>query len=76
MNEEEIIYMAARQAGKTYMIEEFKKIYEEKDKEIDRLNNIISELENYCWELKAMGCREGALDMLDRIKALKEDNNV
>ena len=46
-----------------------------KDKEIDRLNNIINELEEYCWELKAMGCREGALDMLDKIKALKENNN-
>ena len=45
-----------------------------KDKEIDRLNNIIDGLEEYCWELKAMGCREGALDMLDKLKALKENN--
>lgn len=41
--------------------------------EIDRLNNIINKLEEYCWELKAMGCREGALDMLDKIEALKEE---
>ena len=47
---------------------------DKKDKEIDRLNNIINELENYCWELKTMGCREGALDMLDKIKELKEEN--
>jgi len=43
--------------------------------ELDRLNNIINKLEEYCWELKAMGCREGALDMLDKLKALKENNN-
>lgn len=41
--------------------------------EIDRLNNIINKLEEYCWELKAMGCREGALDMLDKLKELKEN---
>ncbi len=40
-------------------------------KELDRLNNIINKLEEYCWELKAMGCREGALDMLDKIEKLK-----
>ncbi len=45
----------------------------EKQQEIDRLNNIINELEKYCWELKAMGCREGALDMLDKLKELKEN---
>lgn len=45
------------------------------DDEETRLNNIIDELEKYCWELKAMGCREGALDMLDKIKELKEKNN-
>ena len=44
------------------------------EKENRRLNNIINKLEEYCWELKAMGCREGALDMLDKIKALKENN--
>lgn len=43
-------------------------------KELDRLNNIINKLEEYCWELKAMGCREGALDMLDKLKELKDDN--
>lgn len=42
--------------------------------EYDRLINILNKLEEYCWELKAMGCREGALDMLDKLKALKEDN--
>ena len=42
--------------------------------EIDRLNNIINELEKYCWELKTMGCREGALAMLDKLKELKEEN--
>lgn len=46
-------------------------IIEEKENEIDRLNNIINKLEEYCWELKAMGCREGALDMLDKIEELK-----
>ncbi len=40
-------------------------------KELNRLNNIINKLEEYCWELKAMGCREGALDMLDKIDELK-----
>jgi len=40
-------------------------------KELNRLNNIINKLEEYCWELKAMGCREGALDMLDKIEELK-----
>ena len=43
--------------------------------EIDRLNNIINKLEEYCWELKAMGCREGALDMLDKIEELKNGDN-
>ena len=56
--------------GKIYY-SEFQ-IIEEKNKEIERLNNIINELEKYCWELKEMGCREGALDMLDKIKELKE----
>ena len=40
-------------------------------KELNRLNNIINKLEEYCWELKAMGCREGALDMLNKIEELK-----
>ena len=43
--------------------------------EIDRLNNIINKLEEYCWELKAMGCREGSLDMLDKIEELKNGDN-
>ena len=51
-----------------------KRASEEIISEYDRLNNIISELEKYCWELKAMGCREGALDMLDKIEELKENN--
>lgn len=44
-------------------------------KELNRLNNIINKLEEYCWELKAMGCREGALDMLDKIEELKNGDN-
>ena len=40
-------------------------------KELNRLNNIINKLEEYCWKLKAMGCREGALDMLNKIEELK-----
>ena len=48
---------------------------EQQEKEIDRLNNIINKLEEYCWELKAMGCREGALDMLDKIEELKNGEN-
>ena len=52
---------------------ELTNIFTNKNKEIDRLNNIINKLEEYCWELKAMGCREGALDMLDKLKELKEN---
>ncbi len=74
---------------------------EEKDKEIDRLNNIINGLEKYIVEeiddaqeelniilqgndldyknecTKEFNCIKNALDMLlDKLKALKEDNNV
>ena len=42
--------------------------------EIERLNNIINELENYCWELKTMGCREGALSILDKLQELKGES--
>lgn len=57
--------------GTQYYTEEYVKILQQK---VEQLNNIINELEEYCWELKAMGCREGALDMLDKLKALKENN--
>ena len=50
---------------------ELEKTVENTLNEIDRLNNIINKLEEYCWELKAMGCREGALDMLNKIEELK-----
>ena len=43
-------------------------------KENADLDNIINELENYCWELKAKGCREGALSMLDKLQELKGES--
>jgi ferritin len=49
----------------------FLKYIKNQQQELERYKNIIDELEKYCWELKAMGCREGALDMLDKIKELK-----
>lgn len=56
---------------KDYACMQYEKLIIHLQKEIDRLNNIINKLEEYCWELKAMGCREGALDMLDKIEELK-----
>lgn len=87
MNKEEIL-IALKEIHARYCIPASEQNYTDKDyacmqyeklvmhlqKEINRLNNIINKLEEYCWELKAMGCREGALDMLDKLKALKENN--
>lgn len=54
---------------------------EEKNKEIDRLNNIINELEKYigqewyCFDNESIEFKV-ARDILNKLKALKEDKNV
>lgn len=53
---------------------------QEKDKEIDRLNNIINELEKhigqewYCFDNESIEFKV-ARDILDKLKELKENNN-
>lgn len=55
--------------------QEIKKLQEEKDKEIERLNNIINKIEEHFVFLKMNstgGNKEFFEDILDFIKALKE----
>lgn len=63
-------------------IVELRKQVSEKDKEIERLNNIINELENYLedknefFKISTMGYSYGVVkDILDKLKELKESNN-
>lgn len=76
-NTEEIIYMPVRQAGKTYMTEELKKVCEEKDKEIDRLNSIIASLEKWLNKISELTAnideKITCKNILDKIKVLKEN---
>ena len=55
-------------------ITSLQKKVEQLEKENKELNNIINELEKFCWELKASGCREGALSVLDKLEELKDSD--
>ena len=76
-NKEEIIYMPVRQARKTYMTEELKKVCEEKDREIDRLNSIIASLEKWLNKISELTAnideKITCKNILDKLKELKEN---
>ena len=64
--------------GKSYTVNLFEKQLEEKDKEIERLNNILDELEKHILSLYIVGhtVQNATLDsIIYKLKKLKENNN-
>jgi len=78
MNKEELeeLYSIAFE-DKTIQSEAIKKHIKKQEQEIDRLNNIINELEKYCEENSKLdhGSYDRYGDVLDKLKELKENNN-
>ena len=62
-------------------MEALMKKYEEKEQEIDRLNNVINELEKWAKSIQLTVYRSDDMpvyqrqDVLDKLKELKENNN-
>lgn len=61
--------------GKTEIL--YTQMYiDEKDKEIERLNNIINEIEAIVYaDISNIDCRISIQEKLDKLKQLKENNN-